>query len=269
MEILALVIVWTLGVIGVLVVISFLLNLTRIASDYASVFERDPAARGFWGYIEVLLTYAGFHAIVAYRVSHFLSKMRIPFVPRLISQVARFITGVEIHPGAEIGKGFFIDHGMGVVIGETTIVGDDCTLFQGVTLGGTGKESGKRHPTLGKNVMVSTGAKILGNIEIGDNVRVGAGSVVLKPVPADCTVVGIPGRIVRYKGEKVQSDSLAHGDLPDPIAERFNALQREIECIEEHIHCLKEDCSIRKEIHKFDEEPIETTDSQPGDQEDS
>lgn len=247
-----------LGILlAVVVLLALLLNTPRVVSDYFSVFQRDPAARGFWGYIEVLSTYAGFHAIVAYRVAHSLLKLHIPFVPRLISQIARFVTGVEIHPGAEIGRGFFIDHGMGVVIGETTIVGDDCTLFQGVTLGGTGKEKGKRHPTLGSNVMVSAGAKVLGNIEIGDNVRIGAGSVVLKPVPSDCTVVGIPGHVVRRKGKRVVAD-LEHGKLPDPISERFAILQKELECLEEKIDCVEKDCELRKKAHQFDSEPYES-----------
>ncbi|HNT33960.1 MAG TPA: serine O-acetyltransferase [bacterium] len=252
-----LVVQWVLVAIGALVLLAFVINIPKIWSDYWCVFQRDPAARGFWGYLEVLLTYAGFHAIAAYRVAHFLLKMRIPFVPRALSQLARLITGVEIHPGALIGKGFFIDHGMGVVIGETTIVGENCTLFQGVTLGGTGKESGKRHPTLGRNVMVSTGAKILGNIEIGDNAKIGAGSVVLKSVPADCTVVGIPGKIVRRKGERIGSPDLDHSDLPDPIAERLRAMQREIECLAEKIHCYDPDCKIRQDATRFDREPIE------------
>lgn len=258
---------WVLIVLGALVLLAFVVNIPKIWSDYRCVFQRDPAARGFWGYLEVLLTYAGFHCIAMYRVAHFLLKMRIPFVPRLLSQLARLLTGVEIHPGAQIGKGFFIDHGMGVVIGETTIVGDDCTLFQGVTLGGTGKEGGKRHPTLGKNVMVSTGAKILGNIEIGDNAKIGAGSVVLHPVPPDCTVVGIPGKIVRRKGERVGGLDLDHSDLPDPIAERFRAMQREIECLAQKINCFDPNCKIRQDAVRFDHEPIEPgTENQAGDE---
>lgn len=246
-----------LGIVGLLLLLGLLVNIPKIVSDYRSVFERDPAARGFWGYLEVLLTYAGFHCIAAYRVAHFLLKMRVPFLPRLISQIARFITGVEIHPGAEIGKGFFIDHGMGVVIGETTVVGDNCTLFQGVTLGGTGKESGKRHPTLGSDIMVSAGAKVLGNIEIGDRVKIGSNSVVLKPVPEDCTVVGIPGRVVRRKGEKV-GFNLDHGNLPDPILDRFKFLQKEIECLEKHLHCVQKDCEIRKQAAMYEKEPFES-----------
>jgi len=157
--------------------------------DIQAVFDRDPAARNIFE----VLTYAGLHAIVWFRVAHYLNKKDVPFFPRLISQIARLFTGIEIHPGAEISRGFFIDHGMGVVIGETTVIGNNVTLFQGVTLGGTGKEKGKRHPTLGNSIVVGAGAKILGNITIGANVMVGANAVVLKDVPSDCTVVGIPG----------------------------------------------------------------------------
>src|SRR2546426_1103592 len=165
----------------------------RINNDLRAVFERDPAATSK---LEVILTYAGFHALLAYRVAHRLHTWGIPFVPRAISQLARWLTGIEIHPAATIGRGFFIDHGMGVVIGETTEIGDYVTLFQGVTLGGTGKERGKRHPTLGSHVVVGAGAKILGGIKIGDNVKIGANSVVLKSVPPNSTVIGVPARII-------------------------------------------------------------------------
>ncbi|MFB3788527.1 MAG: serine O-acetyltransferase [bacterium] len=204
--------------------------IRTVVNDFKACIENDPAARGFWGPLEVLFTYAGFHAIILHRVAHFLhTKLRIPFLPRVISQINRFITGIEIHPGAQIGQRFFIDHGMGVVIGETTIIGDGCVLFQGVTLGGTGKETGKRHPTLGNNVMVSAGAKVLGNIRIGNNVKIGAGSVVLMDVPDNCTVVGVPGRIVVREGQKVtRGVDLDHIHLPDPIMERLEALHREI-----------------------------------------
>jgi len=157
--------------------------------DVKAVFERDPAARGFWGVFEVVFTYAGLHALWNYRVAHFLHRHGVPFIPRLLSQIGRFLTGIEIHPGAQIGRGFFIDHGMGVVIGETAIVGDDCTLYQGVTLGGTGKETGKRHPTLGRGVMVSAGAKVLGGFTVGDGATVGSNAVLLQPVPAGATAV--------------------------------------------------------------------------------
>jgi serine O-acetyltransferase len=164
-----------------------------LVEDYAIVMKRDPAAKNW---LEVFLLYPGPQAIILYRIAHLLHKVGVFFLPRFISHLARFLTGIEIHPAARIGKGVFIDHGMGVVIGETAVVGDYCLLYQGVTLGGTGKESGKRHPTLGRNVTVGAGSKILGNINIGSNVRVGAVSVVLKEVPSNSTVVGIPGRII-------------------------------------------------------------------------
>ena len=200
-------------------------KLTQIAQDLQAVFERDPAATSR---LEVFLTYSGFHALLAYRISHWLWKRHLPFVPRLISQVARWLTGVEIHPGATIGTGFFIDHGMGVVVGETTEIGDYVTLFQGVTLGGTGKERGKRHPTLGNHVVVGAGAKVLGGIRIGDNVKVGANAVVLRSVPANSTVVGNPGRIVKYDGERLPEATMDHTNIPDPIAERFEAMEQEL-----------------------------------------
>ncbi len=200
--------------------------------DIKAVFERDPSAKN----IMEVFTYAGLHAIIWYRIAHFLQvKLHIPFLPRLISQVARLFTGVEIHPAAKIGQGFFIDHGMGVVIGETTIIGDNGTLFQGVTLGGTGKEKGKRHPTLGNNVVVGAGAKVLGNITIGDNVLIGANAVVIRDVPADSTVVGVPGRIVKIKGEHAPGINLDHTNLPDPLAERLENLQHEIDELEKHL----------------------------------
>jgi serine O-acetyltransferase len=200
-------------------------KVTQIAQDLQAVFERDPAATSR---LEVFLTYSGFHALLAYRVSHWLWNRRIPLFPRIISQLARWLTGVEIHPGATIGTGFFIDHGMGVVIGETTEIGDYVTLFQGVTLGGTGKERGKRHPTLGNHVVVGAGAKVLGGIRIGDNVKVGANAVVLRSVPANSTVVGNPGRIVKYDGERLPEATMDHTNIPDPIAERFESMEQEL-----------------------------------------
>lgn len=199
--------------------------LTTIRQDLRAVFDRDPAATST---LEVILTYAGFHALLAYRVSHWLSSHHVPFLPRVISQVARVLTGIEIHPAAIIGKGFFIDHGMGVVIGETAEIGDYVTLFQGVTLGGTGKERGKRHPTLGNHVVVGAGAKILGGIRIGDNVKVGANSVVLKSVPANSTVTGVPARVIKMEGNRLPEATMDHINLPDPIADRFLALEQEI-----------------------------------------
>ena len=196
-----------------------------ISRDFKAALERDPAATSR---LEVFLTYSGFHALLAYRLAHWLLLRNIPFLPRFISQVARWLTGVEIHPAARIGTGFFIDHGMGVVIGETTEIGDFVTLFQGVTLGGTGKERGKRHPTLGNHVVVGAGAKVLGGIRIGDNVKVGANAVVLRSVPPNSTVVGNPGRIVKYEGERLPEATMDHINIPDPIAERFEALEREL-----------------------------------------
>ncbi len=196
-----------------------------IRDDLAVVFERDPAATNR---LEVILTYAGFHALIAYRLAHRLHVWGVPSLPRLVSQVARLFTGVEIHPAAKIGRGFFIDHGTGVVIGETAEIGDYVTLFQGVTLGGTGKERGKRHPTLGNHVVVGAGAKILGGIKIGDNVKIGANSVVLKSVPANSTVIGVPARVIKMEGERMPEATMDHINLPDPIADRFEALEREI-----------------------------------------
>ncbi|UCH91658.1 MAG: serine O-acetyltransferase [Nitrospirota bacterium] len=202
-----------------------MVKVTKIAQDLQAVFERDPAATSR---LEVFFTYSGFHALLAYRISHWLWSREIPFFPRLISQITRWLTGVEIHPGATIGAGFFIDHGMGVVIGETTEIGDYVTLFQGVTLGGTGKERGKRHPTLGNHVVVGAGAKVLGGIRIGDNVKVGANAVVLRSVPANSTVVGNPGRIVKYEGERLPEATMDHTNIPDPIAERFESMEQEL-----------------------------------------
>jgi len=199
--------------------------LQAIRQDLKAVFDRDPAATSR---LEVILTYAGFHALLAYRISHWLKEHGVPFLPRFISQLARWLTGIEIHPAAKIGTGFFIDHGMGVVIGETAEIGDFVTLFQGVTLGGTGKERGKRHPTLGNHVVVGAGAKILGGIKIGDNVKIGANSVVLKNVPANSTVIGVPARIIKTQGERLPDATMDHTNLPDPINDRFSALEQEL-----------------------------------------
>ena len=191
--------------------------------------ERDPAAKNM---LEILLFYPGLHAVIMHRINHFLWKKKIPLLPRALSQFGRFLTGIEIHPGAQIGKGLFIDHGMGVVIGETAIVGDNVTLFQGVTLGGTGKETGKRHPTLRDNVVVGTGAKILGNIEIGANSYVGANAVVIKNVPPNATVVGVPGRITKQDGKKIDTD-MDHVHVMDPVMQNLEKLLRRIKALEE------------------------------------
>ena len=199
--------------------------LKTFSQDLNAVFERDPAARSR---LEVLLTYAGFQALLFHRIAHQLWTIKLRLVARVISQMSRWFTGVEIHPGARIGHGFFIDHGMGVVIGETTEIGDFVTLFQGVTLGGTGKEKGKRHPTLGNHVVVGSGAKVLGNIRVGDFVKIGANSVVLRSVPSSSTVIGIPGRIIKSLDDMVPEDSMDHANISDPIAERFDAMEQEI-----------------------------------------
>lgn len=196
------------------------------------VFQRDPAAKSV---VEILFCYPGFHAIIHHRMAHFFYRRRLFFIARMISHINRFLTGIEIHPGAKIGKGLFIDHGSGVVIGETTEIGDNVTLYQGVTLGGTGKEKGKRHPTIGDNVTISVGAKVLGNINIGNNVKIGGGSVVLRDVPDDCTVVGVPGRIVVRDGAKVDEVDLEHNALPDPVADMFAAMQERIDVLEKKL----------------------------------
>jgi serine O-acetyltransferase len=209
----------------------------KIKRDFDAALSMDPAATSR---IEVALTYAGFHALLFHRFAHWLLKKRVPFIPRALSQFARFITGIEVHPGASIGSGLFIDHGMGVVIGETTEIGDNVTLFQGVTLGGTGKQRGKRHPTIGSHVVVGAGAKVLGPIKIGDYVKIGANSVVLQDVPDHSTVVGIPGRIVRIKDERVAEDALMdHVHIPDPIADRFIDLQLQIDELKKEMEDIK------------------------------
>lgn len=208
--------------------------LRSLVADFRIIFDRDPAARNW---LEVLFCYPGLQALLFHRFANWLHHVGLPFVPRLISHIARFITGIEIHPGATIGQGVFIDHGMGVVIGETAIVGDGCLIYQGVTLGGTGKETGKRHPTLGEGVVVGAGAKVLGNLQIGNNVRIGAGSVVLRDVPSDCTVVGVPGRVVYRSGVRV--NPLEHGQLPDSEAQVIRTLVDRIQSLEQQVEELQ------------------------------
>lgn len=216
---------------------------SRIQKDIKVIFERDPAARSF---AEVLLCYPGLHALLFHRLSHYLYTKGLILLPRMISQFSRFLTGIEIHPGATIGDGLFIDHGTGVVIGETAEVGNNVTIYQGVTLGGTGKQKGKRHPTVGNNVVISSGAKVLGNIILGDNAKIGAGSVVLKDVPPNTTVVGIPGKIVIRDGVNIADMEvesivdLHHGDLPDPVAEMILCIQRKLGRVERRIDDLEE-----------------------------
>lgn len=200
----------------------------RMKEDIENVFENDPAARST---LEVVLTYSGLHAIWSHRIAHWFYKKKMFFIARSISQISRFFTGIEIHPGAKIGRRFFIDHGMGVVIGETCEIGDNVVLYQGVTLGGTGKEKGKRHPTLKDNVLVASGAKVLGSITIGENSKVGAGSVVLKDVPPNATVVGIPGKIVIQDGVRTER-KLDHQNVPDPINDRIVSLEKKIQQLE-------------------------------------
>lgn len=208
--------------------------------DIQAVFERDPAVRSV---LEVLLCYPGFHAIVMHRIAHRFYQRRWFLLARIISQISRWWTGIEIHPGAKIGKGFFIDHGMGVVIGETTEIGDDVTLYQGVTLGGTGKEKGKRHPTLADGVMVGVGAKVLGSIMVGKGAKIGAGAVVVKEVPEGATVVGIPGRVVARHGRpmpaEVKGPDLEHGNLPDPLADQLRRTQQRIKELEKRLAKLE------------------------------
>ena len=221
----------------------------QIRRDIRVIFERDPAAKSIW---EVILCYPGFHAVLFHRLAHWLYTKKLVLLPRWISQLSRFLTGIEIHPGAKIGQGFFIDHGSGVVIGETAEIGDNVTLYQGVTLGGTGKEKGKRHPTIGNNVVIGAGAKILGSFTVGDNVKIGAGSVVNKPVPPDCTVVGVPGRIVIHRGVPVKEPDLRHDELPDPVTEMLQCLMARVEALEKRLHEQEDHPNVREIIQHHD-----------------
>jgi len=211
-----------------------------LKSDIQAVFDNDPAARNW---LEVVLTYSGLHAIWMHRIAHALYKRKFFTLARIVSQFSRFMTGIEIHPGAKIGKRLFIDHGMGVVIGETCEIGDDVVIYQGVTLGGTGKEKGKRHPTIGNNVVIGAGAKVLGSFKVGDNSSIGANSVVVREVPPNSTVVGIPGRVVRSNGQRV--DRLDHTKIPDPIMEVFRSMQREIDELRGELEALKRQAESR------------------------
>lgn len=206
-------------------------GILKVKEDINVIYENDPAAKNL---LEVILCYPGLHAIFIYRFAHRLHKWHIPIIPRLLSNIARIFTGIEIHPAAVIGKRFFIDHGEGIVIGETTVIGDNVLLYQQVTLGGTGKDTGKRHPTLGNNVIVGAGAKVLGNITIGDNVRIGAGSVVIEDVEPHSTVVGVPGRVVHMAVED-ENGNLMHNRIPDPIKCEINKLKAEIEDLKSRI----------------------------------
>ena len=218
----------------------------QIKEDVQIVFDRDPAAKSK---LEIMLNYPGLHAIWIQRgITHKLYQKKHYALARFISQIARLFTQVEIHPGAKLGRRLFIDHGCGIVIGETAEIGDDVTLYQGVTLGGTGKESGKRHPTLGNNVVVGAGAKVLGSFTVGDNVKIGAGSVVLKPVPANCTVVGIPGKVVKKDDQSMKHDEelranhqadLEHDKLPDPVEDALGNMEKRILELEEKLRQLE------------------------------
>jgi serine O-acetyltransferase len=210
-----------------------------IKEDIKAVLERDPAARNA---LEVVLCYPGFHAMFLHRISHWLYRHRLKLIARMLSNFNRFVTGIEIHPAAKIGRGLYIDHGMGVVIGETTVIGDNVTIYQGATLGGTGKETGKRHPTIGNNVVISTGAKVLGPFHVGDNSKIGAGAVVLNEVPPNSTVVGIPGRVVKKDNKKVQSPQidLDQTSLPDPVNQALRRLTFRLLELEQKVDEMEE-----------------------------
>ncbi|MGN1409864.1 MAG: serine O-acetyltransferase [Eubacteriales bacterium] len=208
-------------------------TVSNIEDDVDSILARDPAAKNR---SEVVLLYSGFHALLLYRLAHAMNQKGLEIPARAVSQFAKFLTGIEIHPGAKIGKGLFIDHGSGVVIGETAVIGDYCTIYQGVTLGGTGKEVGKRHPTLGNNVMIGAGAKLLGNFTVGDNSKIASGAVVLGNVPANCTAVGIPAHVVKRDGEKVKAEAdLDQVNIPDPVENEIEALEKRVAQLEELI----------------------------------
>lgn len=217
----------------------------KLRYDLKSIKERDPAARNC---LEVFLLYSGFHAVLYYRVSHFFYKHKLKFIARWVSQLGRFFTGVEIHPGAVIGRGLLIDHGMGVVIGETAEVGDNCTIYQGVTLGGTGKDVGKRHPTIGNNVMIGSGAKVLGPFTVGDNAKIAAGAVVLNAVPEGATAVGVPAKII-YPGRRTEKKCKSDLDqihIPDPVSTELCKLRHHIEQLEAKIELLEQKNSDTK-----------------------
>lgn len=213
--------------------------IKTLNEDVGNIYKKDPAAKNF---IEVILCYPGLHALWLHRLAHKLWEWKIPVIPRLISTIARFFTSIDIHPGATIGRRFFIDHGLGVVIGETTIIGDDVLLYQGVTLGGTSSKPEKRHPTLGRGVVVGAGAKVLGNITLGSYSKIGAGSVVVDNVPERATVVGIPGRVVIQK-EYDENGVLMHNRIPDPIACELNRLKYEVKDLQELVNAMRETSS--------------------------
>jgi len=225
----------------------------NIRREIEVVFKRDPAARSV---AEIIFLYPGFHAIINHRLAHFFYNRKLYFLARLVSHISRFLTGIEIHPGAKIGKGFFIDHGSGIVIGETAEIGDNVTLYQGVTLGGSGKEKGKRHPTIGNNVTISAGAKVLGSFTVGDHAKIGGGSVVVKAVPPNCTVVGVPGRIVARDGIKVEEGftdvDLDHNLLPDPVADLLAGMQNQIDELEKKLESIQKEAPGDEDIQHPD-----------------
>ena len=224
---------------------------SQLKEDIKVVFERDPAVRSVF---EVIFCYPGFHAMLFYRFSHWLWINQIKFLARLVSHFGRFLTGIEIHPGATIGQGFFIDHGMGVVIGETAEIGDNCTLYHGVTLGGTSWAKEKRHPTLGDNVIIGSGAKVLGPFKVGDDSKIGSNSVVVKEVPATATVVGIPGRVV-LSGEKRVGIDLEHDKLPDPVAKAVKCVFEQIHKLNEQVEELqREQKHLKQELAQYEEQ---------------
>ncbi len=221
-----------------------------LRSDIGAVRERDPAAANV---VEIMLAYPGLHALWMHRFAHAMWRAGIPVLPRLLSHFNRLVTGIEIHPGARIARNVFIDHGMGVVIGETAEVGEGATLYQGVTLGGTGKDKGKRHPTIGRDVVIAAGAKVLGPITVGDGARVGAGAVVVRDVPPDCTVVGVPGRLVARAGKRVVD--LHHENIPDPVQEMFERFNRRLGSLEEHLIETQEELArTRDELERTEGE---------------
>lgn len=229
-----------------------------VRRDVEVIRERDPAARNL---VEILCCYSGLHAILLHRIAHSLWLKEVPVIPRLISQISRFFTGIEIHPGAVIGEGFFIDHGSGVVIGETTEIGRNVTIYQGVTLGGTGKETGKRHPTIGDNVVIGTGAKVLGSIRIGENAKIGAGSVVVNDVPPNTTVVGNPGRAVMSDGTRVGIPDIDYRHLPDPVAEAIQCVVRRVVELENELeeYCPPKQRRMEKQRGRLDDEVANLT----------
>ena len=234
--------------------------LETMRQDIEAVRDRDPAARST---VEIVLAYPGLHALWLHRAAHWMWQRKVPVMPRLLSHANRFITGIEIHPGARFGKGVFIDHGMGVVIGETSEIGDYVTLYQGVTLGGTGKEKGKRHPTVGRNVVIAAGAKVLGPITVGDDSKVGAGAVVVKDVPPRCTVVGIPGRVVVQEGEPVVD--LHHELIPDPVMDHIEVIDGLIKKLEDRLVSTQLELEIAEDKLKRAEDELHRVEESLGD----